>query len=376
MRVLLLHNRYRALGGEERAVADIAGLLERNGHEVQLLERSSSGLGRARAAYALGRGGVDADQVAAAVKRLRADVVHAHNVHPLLGWRALASARRAGARTVLHLHNFRLFCAIYSGYRDGGICFRCRGADTAPGIRLRCRGSLAEALAYGIGLHRQQPHLVAEADALVTVSEATRRRLEDLGVPTGRITALANFVPLARFAAHSGAAEGRYAFASGRLVEEKGFDTAITASARAGVPLVIAGVGPDEPRLRSIATTLNADVRFAGELDQHALADTRANAAVTLVPSRWEEPCPYSVLDSLAAGVPALVSDRGGLPELVGPGETLDADDAGAWADALERLIADPGERQARGEAALARARERFGEQRYLERLLAIYADR
>jgi hypothetical protein len=37
MRVLLLHNRYRAEGGEERAVADTAALLRARGHEVELL---------------------------------------------------------------------------------------------------------------------------------------------------------------------------------------------------------------------------------------------------------------------------------------------------------------------------------------------------
>jgi len=42
MRVLLLHNRYRSLGGEERTVADVAVLLESRGHEVTLLERSSA----------------------------------------------------------------------------------------------------------------------------------------------------------------------------------------------------------------------------------------------------------------------------------------------------------------------------------------------
>src|ERR1700733_10679638 len=130
MRVLLLHNRYRMEGGEERAVGEIAALLRRHGHDVQTLERSSEGTGDLTAAAGMIAGGLDSDEVAAAVRELDAEVVHAHNLHPLLGWRALAAARDAGARTVMHLHNFRLFCAIAIGYRDGAPCFRCRGADT------------------------------------------------------------------------------------------------------------------------------------------------------------------------------------------------------------------------------------------------------
>ena len=60
MRVLLLHNRYRTLGGEERALADIEQLLSRRGHTVALLERSSAAAGRARAAGSLLMGGIDA----------------------------------------------------------------------------------------------------------------------------------------------------------------------------------------------------------------------------------------------------------------------------------------------------------------------------
>src|SRR5947209_14170470 len=108
MRILMLHNRYRALGGEERAVGEIAHLLLRRGHEVRVLERSSSEVGRARAAASLLGGGRDPDEVSDAVTEMRADVVHVHNIHPLFGWRSLAAARAAGARTVLHLHNFRL----------------------------------------------------------------------------------------------------------------------------------------------------------------------------------------------------------------------------------------------------------------------------
>ncbi len=103
---------------------------------------------------------------------MRADVVHAHNLHPTFGWRALAAARAAGARTVLHLHNYRLFCAVGIAYRDGAPCLRCRGANTMPGVIHRCRGSVPEAAVYALGLRRQQPHLLAHADRLIAVSDA------------------------------------------------------------------------------------------------------------------------------------------------------------------------------------------------------------
>jgi glycosyltransferase involved in cell wall biosynthesis len=305
------------------------------------------------------------------VRRLKADVVHAHNLHPLFGWRALAAARAAGARTVVHLHNFRLFCAIAIGYRDGAPCFRCHGRDTRPGLRLRCRGSLAEAAVYAYGLHSQQPRLFAHADVFVAVSAATGRRLIELGLPAPRTQSLANFVAAREFAPASNAAQGGYALVSGRLVEEKGFDTAIVAAAQAAVPLVVAGEGPDEARLRRLAA--GAEVRFTGRLEPDALAELRRGAAAVLVPSRWEEPCPYAALDALAAGVPVLASDRGGLPEMVGRRSILPAEERARWGVSLAALWRDPASRGDAGGEALKRARELFSEEVYYRRLMEIY---
>ena len=59
------------------------------------------------------------------MRRTGARVVHAHNINPTLGWRALAAAREAGARVVLHLHNYRLVCAV-------GTCCKRRRLHARP----------------------------------------------------------------------------------------------------------------------------------------------------------------------------------------------------------------------------------------------------
>lgn len=371
MRVLLLHNRYRAAGGEERAVEQLAALLAARGDAVARVERDSAGAGSARAARALLRGGerAAAEEVEAAVRAHGAELVHAHNVHPLLGWRALAAAREAGARVVLHLHNYRVSCAIGVAYRDGAPCHRCHGRDTRPGLRHRCRGSLPEAAVYAAGLARQQPRLLSLADRFVAVSEAQAVVLGGFGVPRARVAVVPNGAPAV--AAASAAADGAYALFAGRLVEEKGADLAIRAARAAGVPLRIAGAGPDEARLRALAT--GADVRFLGRLEAGELARERRGAAVALVPSRWEEPFGMTALEALADGVPVLASALGGLPEVVGPEAALPPGDADAWTGALAALWADPAERARRGEAGLARARERFGPDAQYAALRGVY---
>src|ERR687883_1395142 len=167
--ILFLHNRYRVPGGEERAIEDFAWLVrEHLGEEAEALERDSAVLGRARAAAGMLAGGLQPGDVAAAVRRTRARVVHAHNLQPSLGWRALAAARAAGARVVLHLHNYRLVCAVGTCFNSRGEdCVRCQARNTLPGVRLNCRGTGPEAAVYGAGLALWQRRLVAQAHAPV-----------------------------------------------------------------------------------------------------------------------------------------------------------------------------------------------------------------
>jgi glycosyltransferase involved in cell wall biosynthesis len=157
-------------------------------------------------------------------------------------------------------------------------------------------------------------------------------------------------------------------------VEEKGFDTAIAAAQAAGVPLVVAGEGPDEDRLRGLAAA-GGNVRFEGRVAETRLAELRAQAGVVLIPSRWEEPCPYAALDALAAGVPVLASAMGGLPELVDPDSVLPPDDPRRWTEALRTLWNDPEARRVQGERALEDACRRLSADTYYEQLMTVYTE-
>jgi glycosyltransferase involved in cell wall biosynthesis len=311
-----------------------------------------------------------------AVRAHRADVVHAHNIHPLFGPRALAAARRAGARVVVHLHNYRMFCAIAIDFRDGAVCTRCRGRNTLPGVRLRCRGNLPEAAAYGAGLALHQPRLLASVERFVAPSAATAERLASQGLKRERIAVLHNFVGDGEFASAPPPERGRHALFAGRLVEEKGVDTAIEAAARAGVPLAVAGDGPDRKRLEHLARERGGAVSFLGRLGGAELRGARAGAAFAVVPSRWDEPCPYAVIEAMAAGLPVLASARGGLPEMVGAEHVLPDRGVERWAAAMDDLWHDDALRHRRGAEALERARGLFAEERFYSALMDVYEGR
>jgi glycosyltransferase involved in cell wall biosynthesis len=366
--VLFLHNRYRTTGGEERVVDELLTLVrERLKEPAELLARTSAQVGNARAAAGLLRGGLAPRDVVKAVRMTGARVVHAHNLNPLFGWRALAAARAEGARVVLHLHQYRLVCATGVCFTGGDECTRCHGRNTLPGVIHNCRGSRSEALAYGASLALWQRRLVGQADAVIVPSVFARERLRELGAPLDfeRVHVLApplNAPPVrtdegggpAVTATQPGGlsawpAAGTYALVVSRLAPEKGVDVAIDACRIAEVPLVVAGEGPENDALR--ARVGHRDVRFAGHVDDITLERLRAGAALAIVPSRSAETFGMAAAEAMAAAVPVVASRIGALPELVEESALVEPGDAEALAQAVGRLWGDA--------AAGARARAR-----------------
>jgi glycosyltransferase involved in cell wall biosynthesis len=328
--ILFLHNRYRTTGGEERAVDDLMWLVREHLREdAELLTRDSATIGRARAAAGLLGGGLAPDQVADAVRRTGARIVHAHNLNPSLGWRALAAARAAGARTILHLHNYRLVCAVGTCFTRGADCTRCHGRDTLPGVRLNCRATGAEAAVYGAALALWQRRLVEQADAVIVPSAFAHRRLRELGAPLLRPVHVVGHV-VREVLDGSTAAQGRHALVVSRLAPEKGVDVAIAACAAAGLRLVIAGDGPQRAALEARAA--GTRTRFTGRVGATELARLRADAGLALVPSQAAETFGLAAAEAMAAGVPVAGSAVGALPELCGDEGLVAPGDAAALA--------------------------------------------
>ena len=193
---------------------------EHLGEDVEVLERDSAACRSLDAALGLLRGGLRPEEVGEAVRRTGARVVHAHNVDADARRRALEAARAAGARVVLHLHNYRLVCAV-------GTCFtQRRGLHPLPRAQ-HAAGPAAELprrLARRVGGLRGRVVAVAaaavgEADAIVVPSAFALDRLLTLGAPLGQARVLGSVQRT--FADRSAAADGEFVLAAGRLTPRR-----------------------------------------------------------------------------------------------------------------------------------------------------------
>jgi glycosyltransferase involved in cell wall biosynthesis len=156
-------------------------------------------------------------------------------------------------------------------------------------------------------------------------------------------------IDLARFAAIQ-RAPTRTILVVARLVPIKGVDVAIRAARELDADLVIAGDGPERAALeRLVADGARPEsrVRFVGAVDPDQRDRLLATAACVVVPSRVlpsgrTEGTPMIALEALAAGVPVVASEVGGLRALAPAARLVSPDDPTALAAAIDPIFAAP----------------------------------
>lgn len=156
----------------------------------------------------------------------------------------------------------------------------------------------------------------------------------------------------------------------GRMIPEKGADVLVEAIARlrrADIRLVLVGSAgfdasapPDdyERRVRRAARALPGPVEILPFVPRPEVARLLQRADVTVVPSRWPDPCPLTVLEGMAAGAAVVASRTGGIPEEMGDSGLLVApDDPDELAQVLAALADDESYRAREAHRGLAHAR-------------------
>lgn len=229
------------------------------------------------------------------------------------------------------------------------------------------------------------------ADRCVVLSETFRDVLvRDYGVPEHKVTLVRPGVDLDRFAPSGdvaalkqgmGLPPAPVVLAVRRLVPRMGLDVLLDAWAQADVGdarLVVVGDGPSRAELEDqvARSGLSSSVHLAGRVSDEDLPRWFALADLSVVPSLSLEGFGLTVLESLATGTPVVVSDLGGmgevLPEL-SPSLVVPPGDVGALAERLGSAVRDPGSLPS---AAQCRAfAEAHGWDRTAEQVAAVYGD-
>lgn len=220
---------------------------------------------------------------------------------------------------------------------------------------------------------RESQRVLSQVDRVICVSDYLA---EDLHSHAGRrlsnVTVVLNGVDTDRFRPCSSPTSATPTILFlGRVVPEKGAHLLLAAatriaSARRGFRIRIVGssgfssrdpLSAYERHLRELASPIADRVDFQPFTDRRSVVNEYQRASIACVPSDWDDPCPLTLLEALACGLPVVASRRGGMPQAGGDAVLwFTPPDVDALCEHLLTLLDHPEERNVWGDRARRRA--------------------
>lgn len=317
-------------------------------------------------------------RIAELIDQIAPDACHCHSIYHHLSPSILDALKSKRVPTVMTLHDLKIACPAYYMWNNHRVCEACRGHRVHNVLLNRCiKNSVAlsglimiEAL-----LHNWLQTYENCVDRFVSPSRFYITKLEEWGWDTTKFVHVPNSVDVETF--RPVYAPGKFILYFGRLSPEKGLTTLIKAAGKSGVPLHIAGDGPEQANLRRAASQFGADVTFLGGLTFEALSSEIGRARACVLPSEWYENAPMTILESYAVGKPVIGANIGGIGELLQEGVTgrlfksgSDEELAGILAEFMsmsDGAIADM------GHAARRWVESDFSPETYFQRITEVY---
>ena len=339
MKVLLVNKFHYRKGGSETYYFTLAQALARRGHEVIFFAmQDEKNLPCPQEGYFVSNASVGGSlrskmnmvmhiayskEAYGKMKQLLAqekpDLVIMNLVHKQITLSILDAIGELDAKVPVFwtMHDLIAACPAYTMLNGRGeVCEKCMGGQFGHCVKNKCiKGSrLMSMLSYYEARYIQKKQWYDRVDLYICPSEFYANKLRQAGFTRQEIVAMRN--PLPADIAYGGGTAGDYVLYFGRLSREKGVKTLIDAAKAVGCKLEILGTGPMEDAWKAYAKDA-PDVHFRGFQTGEALQAYIRNCRCVVLPSEWYENGPYSAMEAMALGKPIIVSDMGGLPELV-----------------------------------------------------------
>ncbi len=375
MKILVAHNAYHYRGGEDTLVEAELALLTRQGHEVVLYRRDNVELARISPLRAA-RDAIWSPRTVAELHQLsrhfKPDLIHAHNIFPLISPSLYDAARKHRIPVVQTLHNFRLLCPQAMLVRDGRVCTDCVGRWPWRAVLHRCyRGSFAQtAVTAGmLAVHRLRGSWNEGVSRYIVLNRSCRDLFIAGGLPAEKLRIKPNFVEASDVPEWGHRIGGVFI---GRLSPEKGLTTLAQAlQSMPGKSIDVYGTGP----LQALVER-TPGLRYRGFLDNAPLRQRMLRAAYLVMPSTGMESFGLAAIEAFACGVPVIASRQGGLQELITDrqnGLLVTPGDPGALAEAIAYADAHPQDMRRMGMDAYQTWRAHYTPERNYEMLMHIY---
>jgi glycosyltransferase involved in cell wall biosynthesis len=328
MKILMIHNEYGAISGEEVEFYGIVSLLRDHSHIVELYTRSSAEiarmkLGRIRAFFAGIYNPFSVKHISRLVSSFNPDVAVIQNLFPFISPAILSILRNANIPVVMRVANYRLMCPNGLHMHNGKICERCKNGREYWCFLLNCESNIFKSAGYALRsyISRLSGWYKNNISAYFCASLFLYNRLVEAGFEPQRIHIIPNLMP-DKAPPESTLSEdaGEYVGYVGRVSKEKGIKVLLDAASKCpDIPFLIAGKVSQSFYLPD---PLPQNVKLVGFLKDDELHDFYGHARLLVSASICFETFGISVAEAMLHSKPIIVSRIGVFPEFVQDGVT------------------------------------------------------
>lgn len=377
MRIQLV-NDHNSGGGAEVHLHALAGLLDSNGHSVDILTGRKHPIHYASMLfnpwlYLVARN---------RFRSFRPDVVHIHKYNLLWSIAPFLAAKSLGIPVVCTTHDFSAVCPEgWMTRADASVCELGFGTHC---FNTRCLRSTTLALdgyrRFNVArLAIQIPVLRRTVRTFTAPSRFLAEWVGKLypGVPS---VALPLFIEAPATDTPAPSLRAAYTlFHAGRIEKEKGLQFLFEAVAQVpGIRFRIAGDGGYKTSLQELANRLGISdqIDWLGKLPRDSVLQECRDAHLAALPSLWVENAPVFVLEAMREGCPVAASNVGGYPDLIEHGVNgflVERASVAGW----KRLLSDEApsaDRSALGMSARTKIARDHSPEGFLERIKAVYS--
>lgn len=380
MKILIIHNAYHYVGGEDRVVESESTLLTQHGHEVQLYRVSNQSIRsvsqKIKTALRLKNNPKTISELRNKLKTFQPDIVHAHNLFPLITPAVYSLCFANHTPVIQTLHNFRFLCQNGLLFRQHKICNQCLTGSLWHGLAHRCYkhsyfGSFF-VMRYLQWLKQQHyfEHWISKYIALTSFSKELFIRA---GFPKNKIIVKPNFTDSPGSPTLPDDQRKGVLFA-GRLSEEKGVRVLLNAWKKISEPLYLAGEGP----LKPLCQQAGNNIIYLGFQSKEAFYKTLSTVKLLIVPSLWHETFCLVAIEAFSLGIPVIASRVGSFPELIeqhDAGVLFSPGDENDLIQKITDLLSDPHQLRIKGHHAKMAFQNYYSSEQNYEQLILIYRD-
>lgn len=377
MKVLHAYNQHRGGGGADNAARATIAVSREHGLDVEVFTRSSEDLPRTlRGRLQAGTSAIyPPESVAkfdALLRHFKPDVVHIHEVFPLVSPWILPRCTHHRVPVVMTTVDYRMTCPIGTHLRQGEPCSSCTNGREHWAVLRNCRGNVTESITVALynTLARRFKLFTGHVTRYIAPSEFTRLwMIEHAGIDPARITAVSPLVDIPEYSVDP--TSGTYAAYASRFSPEKGFDTLLAAARLCDVPFRLAR---NEHSLVKVEVPHGSDVIVTRS--RAALDEFYRGARMLVFPSLWFETFGLVGAEAMSHGVPVVASRIGALAGLIEDGVDgllFEPGNPHDLARKVTRLWNDPALCRQLGLAARAKSASLWSPSRHYRQVKNIY---